>query len=205
MIIVDASAMVDILTGEGRADELSAVAMSASRWVMPEHFILEVTSGVRGAWLAGRLDRPAFEAAVDRLMTFRMVTYPVGSLMRRITELAANANPYDAAYVALAEQLGAPLVTADNKLSRIPGARCRFLPEPASLCRATCSACSSARRTPIIGSASSGSRTWLAACWCPESRGDATQGSTSAGWPNTRVSTRLPSGNAAIIATTQTR
>jgi predicted nucleic acid-binding protein len=130
MIVVDASAMVDILTGEDHSGELGRVAMFASRWVMPEHFILEVTSGLRGAWLSGRLDRPAFEAAVGRLQEFRMVTWPVGSLMRRIVELATNATPYDAAYVALAERLEVPLLTADQKLSRIPGVLCRFLPAP---------------------------------------------------------------------------
>ena len=122
--------MVDILAGEGRVDELTAITGSASRWVMPEHFVLEVTSGLRGAWLAGRLDRSSFEAAIGRLMEFRMVTWPIGSLMGRIVELAANATPYDAAYLALAERLDAPVVTTDDQLSRVPGVRCRFLPEP---------------------------------------------------------------------------
>ena len=128
MIVVDASAMVDIITGEGRSAVFKAVAASASRWVVPEHFVLEVTSGLRGAWLAGRIDRPGFIAAMDRLASFRTVTWPVGSLLPRIVELAANATPYDAAYVALAERLDAPLLTADDKLARMPGVRCRFLP-----------------------------------------------------------------------------
>ncbi len=131
MIVIDASAMVDIITGEGRATELAAATAFASRWIVPEHFVIEVTSGLRGAWLAGRLDRRGFATAIDRLGTFRMVTWPTGSLLPRILELAANATPYDAAYVALAERLAAPLVTADGKLARMPGIRCRILPDPA--------------------------------------------------------------------------
>jgi predicted nucleic acid-binding protein len=130
MIVVDASAMVEIITGQGRAAELTAVAASASRWIVPEHFVLEVTSGLRGVWLAGRIDWPSFASAMDRLAIFRTVTWPVGSLLPRIVELAANATPYDAAYVALAERLGAPLLTADHKLARMPGIRCRVLPGP---------------------------------------------------------------------------
>jgi predicted nucleic acid-binding protein len=132
MIVVDASAMVDIITGQRRAAELSAVVTFASRCVVPEHFLLEVTSGLRGAWLTGRIDRAGFAVAMDRLATFRTVTWPVGSLLPRIVELAANATPYDAAYVAVAERLDAPLVTADDKLTRMPGVRCRFLPDPPS-------------------------------------------------------------------------
>jgi predicted nucleic acid-binding protein len=41
--------------------------------------------------------------------------------MSRIWELRDNHTPYDAAYVALAEALEAPLLTADRRLARAPG------------------------------------------------------------------------------------
>lgn len=129
MIVVDASAMVEVITGEARAEQLAAAMTSATRWCVPQHFLLEAASGLRGSWLGGHLDRPEFVAAVDRLTRFRVVTWSTAPLLSRIVELAANATPYDAAYVALAERLDAPLLTADQKLSRIPGVRCRFLPE----------------------------------------------------------------------------
>lgn len=46
--------------------------------------------------------------------------------IKRIAELAANVTPYDAAYVALAESLGCPLLTADRRLASAPGPRCDF-------------------------------------------------------------------------------
>ena len=46
--------------------------------------------------------------------------------MDRAWELRANATVYDAVYVALAELLDAPLVTADGKLANAPGIRCRI-------------------------------------------------------------------------------
>ena len=45
--------------------------------------------------------------------------------MERCWELRANVTVYDAVYVALAELLGAPLVSADRKLANAPGLRCQ--------------------------------------------------------------------------------
>jgi predicted nucleic acid-binding protein len=40
-----------------------------------------------------------------------------------VWELKANLTAYDAVYLALAELLEAPLVTADARMSKAPGAR----------------------------------------------------------------------------------
>jgi predicted nucleic acid-binding protein len=45
----------------------------------------------------------------------------VESLMERIWELRHNLTPYDASYVALAERLGAALVTGDVRMAKAPG------------------------------------------------------------------------------------
>jgi predicted nucleic acid-binding protein len=50
---------------------------------------------------------------------------PHTALIRRVWELRDNVTPYDAAYVALAEVLGATLLTADIRLSRAPGIQCQ--------------------------------------------------------------------------------
>jgi predicted nucleic acid-binding protein len=44
--------------------------------------------------------------------------------VRRVWELRENVTSYDAAYVALAEALEAPLLTADARLARATGVRC---------------------------------------------------------------------------------
>src|SRR2546421_10336516 len=46
-------------------------------------------------------------------------------LVARCWELRRNLTPYEAAYVALAEALNVPLLTADERLSRAPGIRCQ--------------------------------------------------------------------------------
>jgi len=45
-------------------------------------------------------------------------------LLERCWELRANLTTYDAAYVALAELIDAPLVTLDSRLADAPGPRC---------------------------------------------------------------------------------
>jgi predicted nucleic acid-binding protein len=49
---------------------------------------------------------------------------PHTALLERAWALRHNLTPYDAAYVALAEALGAPLLTADRRLARASGPRC---------------------------------------------------------------------------------
>jgi predicted nucleic acid-binding protein len=54
----------------------------------------------------------------------RLGRHPSRSLWPRAWELSTNLSAYDALYVALAEQLNAPLLTADARLARAPGLSC---------------------------------------------------------------------------------
>jgi predicted nucleic acid-binding protein len=45
-------------------------------------------------------------------------------------QLRGNLSSYDASYVALAESLDCPLLTADGRLSRSPGIRCSVTVTP---------------------------------------------------------------------------
>jgi len=52
-----------------------------------------------------------------------VMRYPHQPFLVRIWELRRNLNAYDAAYIALAEALRAPLVTCDRALASAPGHR----------------------------------------------------------------------------------
>ena len=51
-------------------------------------------------------------------------------LLDRVWELRDNLSASDASYVALAERLDCPLLTADARLSRAPGVRCTITVVP---------------------------------------------------------------------------
>jgi predicted nucleic acid-binding protein len=63
-------------------------------------------------------------AAVLDLRALPIERVPHTALLERAWALRHNLTPYDAAYVALAEALGAPLLTADRRLARASGPRC---------------------------------------------------------------------------------
>ena len=64
--------------------------------------------------------------ALADLAALPLARAPHAPLMPRIWELRDNLTVYDAAYVALAEALSAPLLTADRKLTQATGTRCEF-------------------------------------------------------------------------------
>lgn len=112
MLVVDASALVELLLGERSssvADQVEVHDLHA-----PALVDVEVLSAVR------RLRVPARRGAeaVEDLIGLRLRRYSPRPFVPRIWELRENFTPYDAAYVALAEALPAPLLTTDAKLAR---------------------------------------------------------------------------------------
>jgi predicted nucleic acid-binding protein len=85
---------------------------------------LEVTNALRRQVRAEQLDEAEAHRAVARLRRLPLRRFPHVLLLRRCWELRDNVTPYDAAYVALAEALGVPLLTADSRLAKATGIRC---------------------------------------------------------------------------------
>lgn len=68
----------------------------------------------------GAVEEARAHQAVDLLATMAVRRVGTTALMPRIWSLHRNLTAYDAAYVALAEALSCPLVTADHRLARSP-------------------------------------------------------------------------------------
>ncbi len=84
-----------------------------------------MASAWRRLTAAGDLEPRRAQLALDDLRSLRLDRIPHGALLQRCWELRTNLTTYDAAYVALAELLNAPLLTADARLASAPGIRCR--------------------------------------------------------------------------------
>jgi predicted nucleic acid-binding protein len=122
VIIMDASALIELLTRSDRGRRVEARALRPTESIhAPALIDVEVAQVLRRYAASDQVPEHWARAALDLVVAFPMTRYLHEPLMRRVWELKENATAYDAAYIALAEALRAPLVTCDAKLSRIPG------------------------------------------------------------------------------------
>lgn len=79
---------------------------------------VELGAVLRRALLADRLGAGRARAALADYLDLPLVRHGHRRLLPRVLGLRENFSAYDAAYVALAEDLGAGLLTADRALAR---------------------------------------------------------------------------------------
>ena len=120
MIVVDASAAVRALLHDGEARRyLSEESLAA-----PHLIDAEVLQTMRRLVARGSVDSADAEAAVQQWSRLGLTRLAVDGLTGRIWALRHNLSAYDASYVALAEALACPLLTADARLAGAPGPEC---------------------------------------------------------------------------------
>jgi predicted nucleic acid-binding protein len=122
LIVVDASAILELLlrTEVGLRIEKKVLAVRESMHA-PHLLDLEVAQVLRRFAATNRLSPERGREALTDLADLPLNRYPHDLLLPRIWELRQNVTAYDAAYLALAEALKAPLVTCDAKLGSAPG------------------------------------------------------------------------------------
>jgi len=118
MIVVDASAAVDLLLGTERAPGIARVLAGVAEAHAPELIDLEVISVIRRWTLRGWVSVEIGSRAVDELAELALVRHRHAALCHRAWDLRDRCSTYDGAYVALAETLGAELLTSDARLGR---------------------------------------------------------------------------------------
>ena len=125
-IVVDSSAVVAALVDDGPDGTWARDGLRGDVLTAPAHLYVEVSNVLRRAVLAGRLGRDAAALAHRDLVQLPVTTFPFEPLGDRVWEPHPTVTAYDAAFVALAEELGAPLWTLDRRLADAPGPRCTF-------------------------------------------------------------------------------
>jgi predicted nucleic acid-binding protein len=126
VIVLDTSAWVDLAIDDASPRLVEAMGVSG-HWIVPEHFRTEAMNAIRGLWLGREITEATLDDATTQLISADVDVWPTAPLLPRMRQLADNASSYDAAYVALAEELGCALVSSDAKFARIPGIRCRVI------------------------------------------------------------------------------
>lgn len=105
--------MVDTLIGSPRAHYLGSHTLHG-----PQHFELEVTSGIRRSLLHREISLEQARIHLDELLTAPIEIHDSRGDLAQCLEWANTITIQDALYVALARRLGAPLVTSDGRLAR---------------------------------------------------------------------------------------
>lgn len=114
MIVVDASAVVEALVGRSPAPEL--LDLLEGDLAAPHVIDIEMLSALRGLVLGGHLRVEEAEEAREVYAQLTIARYEATLLADRIWALRHQYTSYDAAYLALAEGIDAPVVTCDRKL-----------------------------------------------------------------------------------------
>ena len=125
-IVVDSSAVVAALVDDGPDGTWARAGLRGDALAAPAHLFVEVSNVLRWAVLTGRLSREAAALAHRDLVQLPVTSFPFEPLGDRVWELHPTVTAYDAAYVALAEELDAPLWTLDRRLAAASGPRCSF-------------------------------------------------------------------------------
>ena len=124
MIVVDASALLEVLLRTPTADVVEERLFAPGQTLHAPHLLdVEIAQTLRRYAAHGDLDDERGRMALDDLADFPLRRYPHDFLLSRMWELRNNVTAYDAAYVALAEALDAPLLTRDRRLAAAAGDR----------------------------------------------------------------------------------
>ena len=119
-LVVDASVVVDLL-GRFRPELIEALLFATDTAVAaPALLDVEVLHALRKLDLKGAIPASRNDL-VESLRALRIRRYPHASLLDGIWALRSHITAYDAAYVVLARQLGATLITRDARLAGAPG------------------------------------------------------------------------------------
>ncbi|NGN69806.1 type II toxin-antitoxin system VapC family toxin [Streptomyces sp. A7024] len=126
MIVIDCSALVHYLTSQAAQGQRIAARIAHERVLAVPHLLdAELASALLGMARGSKLSRTQVDQAMADFRSMPVRRHELNPLWERVQQLSAGLSVYDAHYVALAEGLGAPLVTSDARIAKSGAARCR--------------------------------------------------------------------------------
>ena len=118
MIVVDASAVVDLLLGTGSWRAVSWHLSQHRQLVAPDLLHVEVPSAIGRHERAGVLSREEAEQLVGDLGRLPVTTVAPRLLLESAWPLRSHVRMSDAFYLAAAQLCDSPLLTTDHRLAR---------------------------------------------------------------------------------------
>lgn len=123
-VVCDASAVVAVLLDAGPDGRWATDALTGVDLAAPSLFPFEAANIIRRHELAELITADQASQAHADLLDLAIEQWPYDLLGPRAWQLRKNLTTYDASYVALAELLGAALVTLDRRIVGAPDLRC---------------------------------------------------------------------------------
>src|SRR6185295_8628243 len=122
VIVIDASALLEFLLQTPLGTRVEARLFRDQEQFHSPHLVdVEVTQGLRRLVRVREVSPDRAAEAIADLADLDLHRHPHLDLLSRAWKLRQNVTAYDAMYVALAEALGAPIVTCDTPLAKAPG------------------------------------------------------------------------------------
>jgi predicted nucleic acid-binding protein len=127
VIVIDASAALELVLNTAASRKVRARTVESGEALHAPHLIdLEILQVLRRHIVSKSLTAEVAGWSLDAWSGLKVTRYSHDRFSRRVFALRDNFTAYDAAYIALAEALGAPLVTHDAKIARTKGHSARI-------------------------------------------------------------------------------
>jgi len=127
MIVLDASAVLELLLRTPAGEVIERRIAAPSETLHAPHLLdVEVAQVVRRYAQKRAVTAARGKQILDDLADLDVIRYPHDIFLQRIWSLHHNLTAYDAAYVALAEALAAPLLTCDAGVAAAHGHTARI-------------------------------------------------------------------------------
>lgn len=122
MIVIDASALLEVLLNTSAGSVVARRLFTENETLHAPHLLdVEIAQVLRRYAMTGELTPTRGLQTLEDLADWPLTRYPHDLLLPRMWELRHNVTAYDAAYIALAEALAAPLLTRDARLASAAG------------------------------------------------------------------------------------
>ena len=128
MIVVDASVVVEVLLRSDAGAVLEERLLDGDDPLHAPHMLdVEVAHALRRCALHGDIDGRRGRDSLGFLAAMSIERHGHQPLLERMWQLRHNLTACDAAYLALAESLDAPLLTRDSALASVAGHHARVV------------------------------------------------------------------------------
>lgn len=118
MIVVDASAAVEMLLHTPAGESCSEQTRARPPAITAGHFDAEVYNGLRRVYFRRQIDRAWLGTLIDQLSSFDAERIALAPYLPGVVQLVDVIGSHDVFYVLLAISRGCPLLTCDGRLAR---------------------------------------------------------------------------------------